>query len=106
MTILISFLACCASKASAHFVSGYVDVIRGFKSTFFRLRRSIASAKQPGVNRTVPVASQPLNFRRFGRVARWLVPLILSSLAVSRNSGTDVNGLPSPAWMPAKFYHN
>jgi hypothetical protein len=44
ITILMSFLACCASKASAHLVNGYVEVISGFKSTSPRLKREIASA--------------------------------------------------------------
>lgn len=58
ITILISFLACCASNALAASVRGYVDVISGFRSTSFRDRRLMASAKQPGVNRTVPTFSK------------------------------------------------
>lgn len=54
ITILISCLLCCASNARAASVSGYVDVIRGFKLTSLRDKRLMASAKQPGVYRTVP----------------------------------------------------
>lgn len=50
----MSFLACCASNAFAASVNGYVEVIRGFKSTSSRDKRLMASEKQPGVYRTVP----------------------------------------------------
>ena len=59
--ILISFLACCASKASVPLVRGYVDVIRGFRSITFRDMRLMASAKHPGVYRTVPGSGDQLN---------------------------------------------
>lgn len=60
----MSFLACCASKAVAASVKGYVEVMSGFRSTIFRERRLMASAKHPGVYLTVPISNKKSAFPR------------------------------------------
>ena len=54
----MSFLACCASNALEASVRGYVDVMSGLKLTIFRDNKLMASSKQPGVYRTVPVMAE------------------------------------------------
>lgn len=94
----MSFLACCASNALPASVRGYTEVMSGFKSTFFRESRLIASAKHPGVYLTVPVAQNEL-VEDFDGACSYdgIVPLMMRSFAVTRKRGTEVNCLPNPA---------